>query len=133
MPTDYTERLFIIIPDARKTVVTNWWVANVDPAGANTFSVGLSASGQLPATHWAACVAFPRVNLRKVLVRLATMAGIANPDGWENWTQVQRVQWIADNRTTIQNATGIRIWRSDNEAGWDDYRGLITAAGLKFI
>lgn len=50
----YTQPYNLAIPSGVKQNGADCWaVLDPDSGGANTFSVPLSANGQLPATHWA--------------------------------------------------------------------------------
>jgi hypothetical protein len=132
MATAHLERLLIGIPAASQASFNTWMGNNIE-GGANTFTVGLSASGAAPASHYVACGAFTLAELQKILIRLANLAGLPPPSNWSSLSKSARLQWVADNKAAIQSTLGIRIWRSDNDGAWDSFRALITAVGLQFV
>lgn len=134
MATNYVHRVLLAIPNARKAAVVAWWDANIDPGqGATTWSVGLSATGNLPAVAWWCSVALTDDQLRTLAIQLCAMANITPPANWGSLTIQQKRQWVIDNAPAIQTATGMRIVRDDNDAAWSDPDTLLAAAGLQRI
>ena len=136
MATAYPQRLLCIVPDARKAALVAWWNANIEPGqGANTLAVPLSATGSLPATHWWFSGAFTVPELRQIIVRLCSLAGITPPTvaQYNNSTNEQRRQWIRNAREDIYAATGIAVTPDDNEGPWADPDEVLAVLGLQRI
>lgn len=131
MPTQYLHRILIVTNNARRAALTTWWVNNIDPNGATTFDQGLSASGNLPATHWVACATLTNNQVALCLNRWYQIASLSPPQwGQLNRQQIrQRIQ--TDWNTLI--ATGIRMFHCDNDGAWDNFYDRLTQSGLQFI
>lgn len=131
MPTDYEHRILVLIPNARKAAVATWWGNNLDPGqGAATWSVGLSPTGNPPATHWWCSTALTDDQLRVLLVQLCQMASLTPPAGWQQATRQQKLTWLANNLGPILSATGIRVVRDDEDGAWSDAEAALAAHGL---
>lgn len=133
MATQLIRRVLFLVPDARKNALVTWWLANVDATDINLLSVGLSTTGNAPATHWASCAALTDIQFKKVMQRLCNLASITPPANWDSMTRDEKRDWLRSQITPIRQSTGIGIRVDDNDNGWDDYQAAITAAGLRFI
>src|SRR5687767_4331326 len=100
--TDYLHRFTVIIPAASKDAFNNYIKNNVDSVGGErTCTIGLSASGSAPATHYWSSIALTNQELLKIAQRLAILAGLSQPSNWDSMTRAQKKQWFLDNRQTI--------------------------------
>lgn len=134
MATAYIHRVLWIIPASLQAQVNTWLHNNVDLTGGDTFTVGLSATGALPATHYWSCGAYTIPELRKIAARLCVMASLTLPAGWDTYTRQQKKQWFVSNVPTIRTRTGIKaIVLDDNDGAWSDYGAVLASAGLKTI
>lgn len=131
--TNFLHRVLILCPAARQAAFNTWANANLDPAGGSWFTVGLSATGNIPATFYACNAALTAPQLKLLMQRLCTLASITPPAGWDGLTRTQQKQWLIDQRSAIFNATGIRIRVADNDGTWDDPQGELTQDGLLAI
>jgi hypothetical protein len=131
--TQHTHRLLIVIPASRQTAMQNWWGNNIDASDTtgSTWTVGLSATGSAPATHYWACVALTPAQIKLIIQRLCNLSGITIPSGLASYTKAQIVQWITDNLVAIRIATGVRILRDDNDGIWSDYVLQAEVAGVR--
>jgi len=133
MPTQLIRRVLFLVPDARKAAMVTWWMANVDASDTNLLSVGLSATGSAPATHWAACAALTDVQFKKVMQRLCNLASITPPANWDSMTRTEKRDWLRSQIVPIWQRAGIGIRVDDNDGTWDDYRAAVATAGLRFL
>ncbi len=135
MPTQHLFRLLIGIRAADKAGYETWWKANVDTApGGGTFSVGLSATGAAPATHYVACMALTAAQLRLIVIRLCTLAGVSFPGNWNLLTRAQKRDWLRSQIPALKSAANIKaLVCDDNDGAWDDYSARILGAGVKPI
>lgn len=134
MATQHIHRLALICPVARQAAF-NAWVhsSGLDSSGGPWLTVGLSPTGNTPATHFVCNAALTNQELRLVMVRLCQLASIAQPASWDTMSRQQRKQWLLDQRTPIRTATGIGILPFDNDGQWDSVEDVLVALGLKVI
>lgn len=126
-------RLLILCTAAVRNGLNTWIKNNVDlQAGDQVLTVGLSASGNVPATHYWASGAWTEQDIGQMIRRLATLVSIALPN-WSSMTRQQKIDWVQDNKAAIQSAVGIRFIVDDNQGAATDPQSLLTAAGLKVI
>jgi hypothetical protein len=136
MTTTFAHRVTILIPAARQAAINTWWQANLDSlGGASTFTVGLSADGNAPATHYWMSGAFTDTELRAMIARLCTLASISAPAlaTWNGWTRQQKLDWLSTNLPTILANTGIRVVRDDGDGAWSDPDAALAAHGVQRV
>ena len=134
MATNRLHRIILIIPEAQRVATTNWWVNNIDPNGADTFSQGLSPTGTLPITHRRCCTGLTNAQLRAVLVRLGNAAGISLPANFDDRTRQQKRAWIVSQIQPIDDAIGVRLWFVENDAeDWGDVEESRVMKGLQVV
>lgn len=134
MSTAFAHRLLAAIPASRQAAMITWWDNNLEPGqGANTWNVGLSATGSAPATAYWCSVALQPADCVTILRQLAQMASITVPTVVNLNTKAKVVAWIQANGAAIQAAVNIRIVRDDNDSTWTDPDTLLAAAGLQRI
>lgn len=135
MPTQYIARVLWAIPAASQAAYNTWTKNNLDPVGGEfTFTVGYSATGNAPATFYISCGSYTLSELKKIVLRLCQLSGIALPANWDTMTRAQKWSWFRAQIPAIKTATGIRgLLLDDNDGTWSDYAALIAAAGLKPI
>lgn len=134
MNTLFSHRLLILIPAARQAAINTFWANQIDTDGAGdqTFTIGLSPTGTPPVTHyWASCALRP-IDLARIVTRLCTLAGIADPN-LGGLTRQQILTWLQNNLPTIRTNTGIAAVRDDNDAAWSDPDTLLQQIGLQRI
>lgn len=134
MPTQHIRRLLMVVPAAQASAYNTWLANNLDVPGVTwgeTFSVGYSATGIAPATHFVTCAAMTDEQFRKVFVRLCFQAGITFPVGWAGMTRDEKRDWARAQIVAIRIALGVRLLIDDNDGQWDDYAARLEAAGLK--
>jgi len=138
MDTSYIRRVFFIIRQSQRASFNTWWAANIDTGGAGdqTFSVPLSATGNLPATHWGACGAFTDSQFKQIVQLLITLTNnvptgsITLPANWDTMTQAEKRDWLRSQIPTIRSVLGVTILADDNDGVWDDYEAEIARRGL---
>jgi hypothetical protein len=123
----------IVIPVARRNAMITWWDANMDSGrGANTWNVGLNATGDPnnPVTaYWISTALLP-VELARLLNRLCTLAGLIAPD-WPNLTRQELMDWLTLNLPIIRATTGIAVVRDDGDGEWSRAETLLENLGLQ--
>lgn len=132
MATAYAHRTFIVAPAAIQAALNTWWATNVDLEGAGdkTFTVGLSADGSAPATHYVCCTALTDAQIIAIVRRLAQMASIAVPSAGSLASRAQKISWLSSNKTALLSGTGITIIRDDGDGIWADYEQARTGLNL---
>lgn len=135
MATAHQYRILFVIPAASRVSFNTWIRNNLNPEGGDWFGgLGLSPSGNLPATHFWCSAAFTGQEAQVVVLRLCTMSGVPIDPNWDNMNKAQKIAWVQDNRAAIRAGTGnLRVRMMNNEADWDDSMAELTAAGLKVI
>ena len=135
MHTQFIRRLFVVIPNASKASFNTWWANNIDTGGAGdkTFSIPLSATGNLPATYWGACTALTDAQFKTAAQRLCTLANITFPANWESMTRNEKRDWLRSQIVPIWQAIGVGIRVDDNDATWSDYDAALASVNLKRI
>jgi hypothetical protein len=133
MATNWSHRVLILIPVARRAAMITWWNANMDAGeGANTWTVGLNASGNPanPITHYWVSTAMVPADLARLLNRLCTLAGLIAPD-WPNLTRPELLDWLTLNLPIIRATTGIAVVRDDGDGEWSRAETLLENLGLQ--
>lgn len=133
MATDFSQRVVILIPANRRAAMVTWWNSQMEAGqGANTWNVGLNASGDpaAPITHYWASAALRMVDLARIVARLCGLAGLAVPD-WQNLSRAEQLAWLATNLPAIRGATGIAVVRDDNDSDWSKPEDLLQNVGLQ--
>ena len=134
MPTQHVRRVLCICPEARVAALNTWISANLADAGTGDWlTVPLNASGNDgdAVTHRWFSAGLQEDDLRKVLVRLAALAGITAPSNWGTMTPAQKATWINSNLPTVKQNTGILVKISPNDGAWDVPDDCLTAESLK--
>ncbi len=103
-------RIHIIIPASKRDACNNWMKTHVDKIGGDkTFRIGLSATGNAPATHYWTCFGFLS---KTVLKNIKANLGFSN---------------LKELKQKIEAKTGGRVYKDQtNEA-------VLSAEGLKVI
>lgn len=139
MVTHYHHRLLAIIPDARKAALASWISANLQAGqGFNWLSVGLSPTGQPPATAWWFSAALTAPEIKAVAQRLMDLANAAGatlslPGNWDTRTPAQRRTILRAGRDEVYQYTGIWIAPDVNTDAWDAPDAELTRLGLQRI
>lgn len=136
MATQHQFRMLFVIPAASKASFNTWCRANLNGGiGDDWFSgLGLSPTGNLPATHFWCSAALTPAEAQLAVQRLCTVSGVPIAPTWGTMTKAQKIQWTMDNRAAILAGAGnLRVRAMDNEANWDDAMAELTTAGLKVI
>lgn len=136
MATNHQFRLLLVCPAASKTSFNNWCRTNLNGGiGDDWFGgLGLSPSGNLPATHFWCYAALTGAEAQLAVQRLCTVSSVTIAPTWGSMTKAQKIQWTMDNRAAILAGTGnLRVRAMDNEGDWDDAMAELTTAGLKVI
>ncbi len=122
----------IIIPNNRKNQF-NRYMQDLY-GGDDWFSVPLSASGNLPATHWGCTGLMGAVPLARVMKRVADLAKLSEqPDDWEKWSRERRQKWVKDNESEVRSKVTIRMRLDDPDGPKDRLEQLMAEANLQRI
>lgn len=128
--------MLFVIPAASKAGFNTWCRANLNGGiGDDWFGgLGLSPSGNLPATHFWCSAALTGAEAQLAVQRLCTVSGVPIAPDWATKNKAQKIAWVQANRAAILAGAGnLRARAMDNEADWDDAMAELTAAGLKVI
>ena len=134
MPTQFTERLTIILPVARVGMFGTWFKANIDPNDDCSTWPALNAVGGVgsaAATHVWASGAFTPAQHRALMQRLCTMAVVVFPPLWDSWTRAQKLTWLLTTRGLIRTATGIWVGHCDNAGAWERFDDHLVTMGVQ--
>lgn len=135
MATQHQFRLLFVIPAASKAGFNTWCRANLNGGiGDDWFGgLGLSPSGNAPATHYWASVALTPSEFKTAGIRLCQVSGVAVPGQWDTWDRGEKKQWFLDNKAGILAGSGVRIFAMDNDGVWDKSETNRAEAGLQVI
>jgi len=136
MATQHLYRLLFVIPAASRVSFNTWCKVNLNNnTGDDWFGgLGLSASGNLPATHYWASAGLTGAEAQAAVQRLCTVSGVAIAPTWGTMTKAQKIQWVQDNRAAILAGAGnLRVRAMANDGDWDDPIAELAAAGLQVI
>lgn len=133
--TDHMFRVLLVVPVARRAGAATWVRNNLDLLGTDWLGgAGLSATGQLPATHFWCAASFHLANLRKLFALARSILDTIDvPVGWDNMT-------LAEKKTAFQQAMNaletrnvhVLIYRGDIDA-WPDPLAWALVKGLRPI
>lgn len=132
MPTQHLHRIVCIAAEARCATINTAIKNNLDPDGGDWLSVRLSASGNLPATHWAFSAQLTNAGVLWVLNRWYALAAMT-PPAWGTLTRAQIRSRLATDRTALVAASQVRMFHCDNDGVWDQPGELLAAIGLQVI
>lgn len=133
MATQHLVRLLALVPAARQNAVNTYIRNNLDTTGGNWLTVGLSASGNAPATHYAFNAALTLAEFKLIGRQLLQMASLDLPGNFDTMTLAEKFTWFRSQLAAIRTATGIRLRVYNNDGVWDDPMDELAAAGLKVI
>ena len=132
MPTQFTERLTIILPVARVAAFGSWFRANIDPNDDCSTWPALNAAGDAAvATHVWSSGAYTMPQLKLLMRRLCAASGVTEPAGWDSFTRAQKRQWLLDNRGQVRSASGIWVGHCDNDGVWERFDNHLDTMTLK--
>jgi hypothetical protein len=131
MPSTFPHRFLVVIPAAQQAAVAGFWTANIDPNDSGTtFTVGLSASGNAPATFYWASTALTDAQIIAIVRKLAQMAGITVPTAGSLSTKAAKLAWLANNAAALLSNTGITVVRDDEDSTWTSADSVRTGLSL---
>jgi hypothetical protein len=115
--TNYTYKIFLIVPAARVAAVNTWLKTNIDPTGNDWVALVLSSDGEPPYTHGWCCFHATPNQAAAILQRLATVASVTPPDsGWRSLTRQEQRTVFANLKTALR-AQGWYIKIGFNDEG----------------
>lgn len=110
----YPYRLTLLVPAARRDAVNAWLRANLDPAGGDWLTYGLSPTGEAPPSHYLASSLLSEAHLRRLAEYIASVTTTAAnpvrvPVDWDTGTKRARRRWWVTHASRIATRTGIRM------------------------
>lgn len=131
MATSYLHRVLLVVPSGRRTTFNTWIRGNLDPDGGDWLTTGLSSSGGTPFSHFWACASLTNPQLRLLMGRLCTLAGISQPADWDAYTRQQKKQRFLNQRAAIRSATGIWVDMMENDGVWNNPEDSLNTVGVR--